>query len=46
MVGFDAPTANTSPTCAAASEKDWSAWLWIGLITLAIAGVATVQVMQ
>ncbi len=46
MVGFVAPESNPRLTAAAPSEKDWSAWLWIGLIMLAIAGVATVQVMQ
>jgi hypothetical protein len=46
MVGFDAQTSNPPPTFAAPSEKDWSEWLWIGLIAFAIAAVAAVQVMQ
>ena len=43
VVGFDAPASNPGLTAAAPSDKDWSEWLWIGLIMLAIAGVATVR---
>jgi hypothetical protein len=45
IVGFDAEVSNP-PLTIAPSEKDWSEWLWLGLIMLAITAVATVQVMQ
>jgi hypothetical protein len=46
IVGFDAPESNPPLTCRTPSEKDWSEWLWLGLILLAIAAAATVQLMQ
>jgi hypothetical protein len=44
IVGFDA--SNPPPTADAPSDKDWSELLWLGLIMLAVAAAATVQVMQ
>jgi hypothetical protein len=41
IVGFDAPASNPPLTAGARSEKDWSKWLWLGLIMLAIAAAAT-----
>jgi len=46
MVGFDAPASIPPLNASAPSEKDWSELLWLGLIILAIAAAATVQVMQ
>jgi hypothetical protein len=46
IVGFDAPTPNPPLPTGSPSEKDWSEWLWLGLIMLSIAATATVQVMQ
>jgi hypothetical protein len=46
IVGFDAPASNPPLTSSAPSEKDWSKWLWLGLIMLAIAAAATVQAMK
>jgi hypothetical protein len=45
-IGFEAPTSNTPPNASAASEKDWSEWLWLSLIALSVASAATVQLMQ
>jgi hypothetical protein len=46
IVGFDAQASNPPLTSGAPSAKDWSEWLWLGLIMLASAATATVQVMQ
>jgi hypothetical protein len=46
IVGFQAPAAHPPVNSGAPSEKDWSELLWLGLIVLAIAAAATVQVMQ
>lgn len=46
IVGFHAPDSNLAVNTGAPSEKDWSDWLWLGLLMLAIAATATVQLMQ
>lgn len=46
IVGFDTPASNPPLATSAVSEKDWSELLWLGLILLAIAAVAAVQVIQ
>lgn len=46
IVGFKAQASNLPLTSSSASEKDWSELLWLGLIMLAIAATAVVQVMQ
>lgn len=46
MVGFDTPDSNPPLACRAPSEKDWTEWLWLGLILLAIAAAAIVRMMQ
>jgi hypothetical protein len=44
-VGFDAPDSSPPLTTGAPTEKDWSEWLWLGLVMLALAAAATVQLM-
>jgi hypothetical protein len=46
IVGFHAPASNPPVNSGAPLEKDWSELLWLGLIVLAIAAAATVQVVQ
>jgi hypothetical protein len=46
IVGFHASASNPPVNSGPPSEKDWSELLWLGLIVLAIAAVATVQVVQ
>jgi hypothetical protein len=46
VVGFGASGSDHPPAAAAPSDKGWSEWLWLGLIMLAIAAAATVQLMQ
>jgi uncharacterized protein DUF4236 len=46
IVGFDAPYSDPQLTTRTPSEKGWSELLWLGLILLAIAAAATVQMMQ
>jgi hypothetical protein len=46
IVGSDARALGSPLTGPAPSEKDWSELLWLGLIMLAIAAAATVQMMQ
>ncbi len=46
VVGFDTPATNARLVIRSSPEKDWSDWLWLGLVMFAIAAVAAVQVMQ
>jgi hypothetical protein len=46
IVGFDAPGSCPPPNADPPSDENWSEWLWLGLIMLAIAAAAIVHVMQ
>jgi hypothetical protein len=46
IVRFNTPASHPALTTSSLSEKDWSEWLWLGLIMFSIAAVAAVQVMQ
>lgn len=46
ILGFRPPASNAPVNSGAPSEKDWSELLWLGLVVLAIAAAATMQLIQ
>jgi hypothetical protein len=46
IIGFDAPASIPPSAAVAQYDNDWSDWLWLSLIMLAVAAAAALQVMH